>query len=258
MPSEHILHFTSDGLNLVGTLHLPDRPLAPVVIGCHGLLADRSSPKQISLARACNREKLAYFRFDHRGCGDSQGDFGTVTSLEARCRDLKSAMERLQHQSVVGPVACVFGSSFGGTVVLSLAAQIADQVTNQVTLPALITYAAPINHATIQVSAIRDKQGRPVNPGWLPENMAFDITDRLDRITNLLVSHGQFDETVPLDHARTIFKMAREPKKLLIQKGGDHRMSDRQHQLEFEGHFLSWIKAALYRATEIDKNGIES
>jgi alpha-beta hydrolase superfamily lysophospholipase len=240
MPSEHILHFTSDGLDLVGSLHLPERPLAPVVIGCHGLMADRSSPKQIALAGACNRENLAYFRFDHRGCGDSQGDFRTVTSLQARCRDLKSALAKLQQQPGIGPLACIFGSSFGGTVVLSVAAQTA--------VPALITYAAPISSAAIQAEAIFDSKGRPVNPRRLPDDMAFDITDRLDGLANLLVAHGQLDEIVPVDHARTIYRMAREPKQLLIQKGGDHRMSDPEHQLEFEEYFLSWIQSALDRA----------
>ncbi|MBR9980379.1 MAG: damage-inducible protein CinA, partial [Desulfatitalea sp.] len=60
----------SDGHRLTGTLHLPDVERPPVVIGCHGLLADRRSPKQIALASALGRLGIAYLRFDHRGCGD--------------------------------------------------------------------------------------------------------------------------------------------------------------------------------------------
>jgi alpha-beta hydrolase superfamily lysophospholipase len=237
MPPEQLLHFSSDGLNLVGSLHLPDQPRAPVVIGCHGLMADRGSPKQVALAMACNRQGLAYFRFDHRGCGGSQGDFKTVTTLHARCRDLKSAMAKMQQHPAVGPIAALFGSSFGGTVVLALASQI--------TAPALITYAAPVSSAAIRKTSIKDSAGRPVSDQRLPPDLAFDLTDRLDDVGHILVAHGELDEIVPAAHARAIYQKARKPKRLLIQKGGDHRMSDPVHQREFEKHFLSWIQSAM-------------
>jgi alpha-beta hydrolase superfamily lysophospholipase len=67
--------FSSDGLCLRGTLHRPSCDLPPVVIGSHGLLSSRRSPKQIALANRCCRYGMAFFRFDHRGVGDSQGPF---------------------------------------------------------------------------------------------------------------------------------------------------------------------------------------
>lgn len=76
------IQFAADGFRLKGTLHLPAADNPPVVIGCHGLLSDRSSPKQIALAEACNALGLAFFRFDHRGCGESTGRLEAVTSLE--------------------------------------------------------------------------------------------------------------------------------------------------------------------------------
>ena len=63
---------------------------APLVVGCHGLLSDRRSPKQTALAGACQRQGMAYFRFDHRGCGESEGRLEEHTTLEARCSDLLS------------------------------------------------------------------------------------------------------------------------------------------------------------------------
>jgi predicted acyl esterase len=80
--------FLSDGFKLYGTLHLPPAERPPVVIGSHGLLSSSSSPKQIALARACTAAGIAYFRFDHRGRGKSEGVFKEVTSLKARCTDL--------------------------------------------------------------------------------------------------------------------------------------------------------------------------
>jgi alpha-beta hydrolase superfamily lysophospholipase len=69
--------FKSDEYTLMGSLHLPGDKPAPFVIGCHGLIADRRSPKQVGLAHACCRQGIGYFRFDHRGCGESQGEFNT-------------------------------------------------------------------------------------------------------------------------------------------------------------------------------------
>ena len=67
------LSFSSDGFRLSGTLHLPGMPLPPIVVGSHGLLSSGSSPKQIELARQCSENGMAFFRFDHRGCGHSDG-----------------------------------------------------------------------------------------------------------------------------------------------------------------------------------------
>ena len=87
------VEFWADEFRLIGTLYQPPKRTNQTVIGCHGLLSDRTSPKQVALARRCNALGIAYFAFDHRGCGDSQGDFEKVTSLAARVRDLLAAVQ---------------------------------------------------------------------------------------------------------------------------------------------------------------------
>lgn len=225
--------FNADGLTLVGSLHLPDAENAPFIIGCHGLLANRNSPKQIDLARTCNRNGLAYFRFDHRGCGDSQGDFMEVTTLEARCSDLDSAVKTMTTHSAVGPMLGLFGSSFGGTVVLAYACNH--------DVPRLMTYAAPLNSHDIQHDAIRDSKGRLHPADGLPRNLAFDLEPNLQSIGNVCVVHSRNDETVPLAHAQRIYDRADEPKSLQIFEGGDHRMSDPDHQQLFRELFIRFF-----------------
>ncbi len=233
MPAEHTIYFDADGYRLTGTLHLPDRPNPPVIIGCHGLLANRHSPKQISLASACNQKGLAYFRFDHRGCGDSQGEFNKVTTLAARRQDLYHAVQTMQHQSQVGAITALFGSSFGGTVVLAHAAKHPS--------PALITYAAPINSTAIHHDNIRDNNGQSPSAALLTDALTFDITSDLKAAKNILVAHSRNDETVPVEHAYQIYETAKDPKKKLIFEGGDHRMSNPTHQKHFEKIFVEWI-----------------
>jgi alpha-beta hydrolase superfamily lysophospholipase len=235
MPREQTICFDADGYRLTGTLHLPDGPKPPVVIGCHGLLANRHSPKQICLASACNQKGLAYFRFDHRGCGDSQGDFQNVTTLTARRQDLYHAIRTMQHHSEIGSLAALFGSSFGGTVVLAYAAIHPA--------PRLITYAAPINSTEIHHLHIKDNSGRPPSQNLLSDALAFDIAQDIGTVDSILVVHSQNDETVPVKHAHQIYETVNTPKELLIFKGGDHRMSDSALQYQFEEKFIQWLAA---------------
>lgn len=234
MPAQQTIYFDADGFQLTGTLHLPDTPEPPVVIGCHGLLANRHSRKQISLASVCNQLGFAYFRFDHRGCGDSQGEFAKVTTLPARRQDLYHAIKTMQHHSECGPLAALFGSSFGGTVVLAYAAKYPS--------PALITYAAPINSVDIHHTNIRDNSGGPPSSTLLTEALEFDIAPNLQLISNIHVIHSEGDNTVPVAHAHKIYQITGEPKRLTLFQGGDHPMSNVNHQKQFEHHFLQWVK----------------
>ena len=117
MPTEKSIikdiSFFSDGLKLKGYLHLPSANRPPVVIGSHGLFSSSSSPKQIALADQCNRFGIAYFRFDHRGCGRSEGQFEGVTSLEARCRDLADAVAVITATSDTARMLAWSGTRFG-------------------------------------------------------------------------------------------------------------------------------------------------
>jgi uncharacterized protein len=231
------IFFHANGYKLAGTLHLPDGSKPPVVIGCHGLFANRNSPKQVSLAQACNAQGIAYLRFDHRGCGESQGVFNEVTSLAARCDDLQQAIAAMQGHPGVGDLTALFGSSFGGTVVLAYA--------EHHHVPAIITYAAPTNSTAIRHANIRDDQGNCPHPSLLSDALAFDIGPELENISNILVAHCQNDETVPVDHALQIHAAVAPPKELKIFPDGDHRMSSLQYQHQFETLFVHWLKKQL-------------
>ena len=224
-----------DGVRLAGTLHLPDRPCSPLVIGCHGLLSDRRSPKQLALAQACNREGMAFFRFDHRGCGDSSGVLERDTSLEARCRDLLGAIGHLARRpDVAGPFG-LFGSSMGGAVCLAVAARAA--------VGPLVTFAAPVRSTPLLAAAAAPQV--PAEMRRMAEVLGppFDLAPELPQLRNLLVVHGEADPVVPVAHAREIYAAVGEPKRLVLQAGGDHLMSDPRHQQEFMHAALRWLTA---------------
>ena len=229
--------FSCDGLELKATLHLPPVERPPVVIGSHGLFSDRNSPKQIALAQQCNRLNLAYLRIDHRGCGESQGQFEDVTALEARCRDLMCAIELMKSSKNIGDRIGLFGSSMGGAVCLAVAGTMG--------IGPIVTVAAPVKSRHIQAAIENPDQRDHPGPQFDAKKNSFDISEKLSKISNILLFHGDEDTVVPLSHAREIFQQAGHPKKLFVQKNGDHRMSNPSHQLEFVQEASLWFQSGL-------------
>jgi alpha-beta hydrolase superfamily lysophospholipase len=229
--------FTCDGLELAATWHLPAAKRPPVVIGCHGLFSDRHSPKQIALAQECNRHSLGFLRIDHRGCGDSQGEFSAVPSLESRCRDLIMAIELMKASTEIGDGIGLFGSSMGGSVCLAVA--------GEKNLGPIVTIAAPVRNKHIRNAVEHPPAPHQSGSQFDINKKSFDIVQKLSRISNILLFHGDKDTVVPPEHAREIFQRAAEPKKLIIQKNGDHRMSDPDHQREFIREASLWFQSGL-------------
>lgn len=226
------LFFLADGFHLRGTLHLPGLKRPPLVIGVHGMLSNSDSPKQKSLASLCNQTGLAYFRFDHRGCGKSEGEFAKVTTFAGRLNDLAAAVEMLSKRSDIGGILGLFGSSLGGAVVLSMAGGI--------DIRAVVTLAAPVRFSSIRVPISYETD--PALSGLEKEQMEFDIRDKLPFVKNVLVCHGDKDSVVPYENALQIYEAAGEPKKLLCLPGADHPVIDPENKQRYMENTMEWFK----------------
>jgi alpha-beta hydrolase superfamily lysophospholipase len=227
------IQFLSEPYWLKGYLHLPPAVNPPFVIGSHGLFSDKDSPKQIALARRCNQRQLAYFRFDHRGCGESKAPSHEVTSLEARRTDLKAAVKMLRSRGDLGGHIGLFGSSMGGSVCLSIASELAAC--------AVVTWAAPIRSADLKAQPDL-KSGSLKSPF---EKDPFDISPAIAGLRNILIFHGDADQTVPIDHAHEISTRASDPKKLVVFSKSDHRMSHIADQQAFAQEAARWFQTFL-------------
>lgn len=229
-PRIETIHFTSDGYRLKAELHLPPGPVPFMVIGSHGFLASRRSPKLLALAEGCNRCGIGFFRFDHRGCGESEGSFDSGTSLQGRCNDLLSAIRTLQQMGHAKSGIGLFGSSMGGATVLAAAGQIP--------VAAIVTYAAPIRY-------LSHPDGPPGTPRAQREQdsrIRFDTQFNLSALHHLLIFHGDADTVVPIRHGRDLYELAQRPKRMIRQKGGDHPMSLPAHQRAFVRESVYWFK----------------
>jgi alpha-beta hydrolase superfamily lysophospholipase len=230
---------SSDGLLLSGVLHMPPTLSKGVVIGCHGLMADKNSPKQTQLADRCNAKGMAYLRFDHRGCGQSEGDFDKDTTLANRASDLLSAVKAVYRFFEKKIPIGLFGSSLGGSVCLT--------VLDRISPLAVVTLAAPVQSRSIKIPE--------ASPSSLIEEMmknrlAFDISGTLGSAHHILILHGTRDATVPVENAHTLFSIAGEPKELMLLEGADHRVSDRNNQKKFIEASVAWLTKWLADSTE--------
>lgn len=221
--------FNAGGYQLSGTLHLPKTSDPPVIIGSHGLLSSSNSPKQIALAGECACAGMAYLRFDHRGCGNSQGDFDKDTSLETRCSDMLHAVDFLKSRGLSCSRIGLFGSSMGGAVCIKIATVLSADV--------LIINAAPVT--LDQVRSI------PEIPEVLTTDLGFDLTNDLNHLHHILIFHGDADDVVPASHAHRIYEHAEEPKRLVILQNGDHAMSNPDHQQTFIRESVQWFRQHL-------------
>ena len=233
-PFQKKITFSSGGYLLKGVLHMPSLIGAPVVIGSHGLLSNGDSPKQIALARQCNKVGLAFFRFDHRGSGQSEGDFYKVTTLQSRCKDLSSAIRLMQERDDIGNRIGLFGSSMGGAACLWTALKF--------DIEAMVVFAAPVRSGPIVDAAASSDETGPENLRFYEKNLNFDLSEDLEKLHNILVFHGDADKIVPPSDAKEIFLKASKPKKLIMQKGGDHPMNDPAHQKEFIKESAAWFR----------------
>lgn len=227
------IDFLSEGYRLKGMLHLPAAERPPVVIGSHGLLSSSESAKQRELAARCTAAGMGYFRFDHRGCGRSQGYFPEVTTLEGRVRDLMAAVKTIHLRTDTGRGCALFGSSMGGAVCLAAAKAVGAD--------ALVTVAAPIRSRSV-----RPFEGNgPGESDVSGLQLHFDLSETIAGLRHVLVFHGDADSVVPFSHALEIIEKVDSPKQLVRQKSGDHLMSAESHQKTFIQEAVKWFASRL-------------
>jgi pimeloyl-ACP methyl ester carboxylesterase len=118
--NEDVVSIPSAGLRLHGALGIPAGSQGPerraAFLVLHGFGSNCESPSVIQPARVLSEFGYVTLRFDMRGCGKSEGEFGRVICLE-QVEDLGNALDFLARHPAVNPDRIgVIGSSFGGAV----------------------------------------------------------------------------------------------------------------------------------------------
>jgi alpha-beta hydrolase superfamily lysophospholipase len=114
--------FKSGALTISGVVHLPEGMKAgekrPAIMVLHGFGNNKDSANSINPCELFTRWGYVTFRFDFRGCGESEGERGMVICQE-QVEDTRAACTWLATRPEVDPQRIgVVGSSFGGAVAI--------------------------------------------------------------------------------------------------------------------------------------------
>jgi alpha-beta hydrolase superfamily lysophospholipase len=240
-PDKQHIEFRSQGFTLHGVLHLPDQKCPPLVVGSHGLEGSKNSAKQLVLSKLLPQRGIAFFRFDHRGCGQSQGDFIKETSLEKRTTDLVAGIQHLFSLTAAFDRIALFGSSMGGATCINAWERLTAL---PVPLCGAVLCSAPVKSRTIENIPVEATDKRPALPlSFFRDNLLFNITEKASNLHHTLIFHGDADDVVPVSNAHEIYARAQDPKRLIIHLNGDHQMTSKKDQAEFEKKTPAWFEA---------------
>ncbi len=184
-----------------------------------------------NITRALNGRGIAVLRFDFTGLGESEGEFAQ-TNYSTNVRDLQDAAAFLERTYAAPDL--LIGHSFGGTAVLTAAADIPS-------VRAVVTIASPYapGHVTRQfekeVATIRAQGeaqvslgGRPfvIRRQFLDDIEAVDMATRIRQLRKpLMIFHSPVDAVVDVENAARIFQAAMHPKSFVTLDHADHLLS---------------------------------
>lgn len=231
---QEAVFFPSPAGRLAGVIHHPCGDSRGCVITCHGLLSSKDSDKFTTLGEYFAEEGLTVLRFDFSGCGESEGSFEDTT-ITQRYEDLIAALTFMQSRLPSDAQSIgLLGSSMGGYVSL-LAASRYEAVT------AVVAWATPFDFEDLHEAINLPTAGR-MKEAFYRDARRYRAGDFVPLVRNLLIIHGDCDESVPVAHAYRLYQDASDRKQLVIIPGADHRFSNRELREKAVRLSLNWFK----------------
>ncbi len=234
MPIEFI-RAISEGKKLYGILHLPRIPSPPCVIASHGLFSSKESEKLVEIGEFFSAHGIAVIRYDHQGCGESEGDISETTT-SSRIKDLEAMLALATNHPLLGESLGLLGSSMGGFISIFTGA--AD-----FRIKALALWATPSRIGDKR--EVEDSENPSLREGFYRDLERYDARQAIKTVKNCLILHGGADELVPLAQAEELYASAPPPKHLEVFPGGDHRFTDPHHRRRAVRMSLEWFQRYL-------------
>ncbi len=147
-------------------------------------------------------------QFQTEGIASLRLKFRHSTILEASVLDVLGGLDFLEHEGIKG--IGLVGHSFGGAVVIQAAARSQKPKT-------VITLAT--------------------------QSYGTDAASALPRGCSILLLHGDSDRVLPVRCSEQIYRIAHEPKELIIYRGNDHGLSQSAREVQQKVH--DWLYGEL-------------
>ena len=236
MKEEHV-YFSASAGKLAGIIHHPDHSSSICVIACHGLYSNKESDKFVAIGKHFAKGGVTVLRFDFRGCGKSNGKIEDTT-ITGRREDLHAALSFIRrHNPSIAENVGLLGSSMGGYISLLVAS-------HDKTIKGVVAWATPFSFDGLR-ETIDNCNSPRLKEGFYHDAKHYDTTDIVSRVNNIMLIHGDSDETVPLDHAKRLYQSAKEPRRLEIVKGADHTFSNLELRENAISSSLNWFQRYL-------------
>jgi pimeloyl-ACP methyl ester carboxylesterase len=230
---ERVTFRSSTGPNLAGVIDVPAGAIRGWGVFAHGFTLGKDSPAAARICKQLAADGIGMLRFDALGLGASDGDWGDG-SFTVKVDDIVKACEFMSDNAT--PADILVGHSWGGAAVLSAARHSPG-------VRSVVTVAAPVDpgHVEKHYDAVVDCVLSEGSAEWmiggrtLTLKRAFVEDVRVahlhDKIKSLhkplLILHSPTDNTVGIENASEIFRLARHPRSFVSLEGSDHFLTKR-------------------------------
>ncbi len=220
-------------------------------IFAHCFTCSKNLKAVATIAKALTSLKIAVFRFDFTGLGQSEGDFAD-TNFSSNVEDVIAGANFLKENYSAPSI--IIGHSLGGSIILKATSHIP-------TIKAVGVIGAPANpehvthHFEEQKKSIVEQGeseiklvGRnfTIKKQFLDDLKISSIDEDITRLKKpLLILHSPIDNTVGIENAAKIFELAKHPKSFVSLDKADHLLSNQSDAL-YAGEVIgSWVKKYL-------------
>ncbi len=249
---------SNNGQKIFGILHLPEgvkKP--PCVVVCHGLGGNKIGHFRayVELAEALVKEKIAVFRFDFRGSGDSEGAFDEMT-LHGEVSDAVAAVNYLKTEKRIDSNRIgIFGRSLGGAVAVLCGAEVG--FVQGMALWAPIFNGDQWKHEWAKVrdqitteqesQEMRRINGQVASLAFYAELFSMRIDVALKELRNIpmLIIHGEQDTLMKIHHSELYIEERRQSKmgtEFIRLPKGDHDFSYSEERAFAIQKTAEWFK----------------
>jgi esterase/lipase len=250
MTVKRIFFNNKQGFKLSAHVDMPEAPSA-FALYAHCFTCSKNLKSIVRISRTLREHNIAVCRFDFTGIAESEGAFSDST-LSSNVRDVLDAAEYCAQEFT--PIDLLIGHSLGGAAAILASENISS-------VKGLVTIAAPSEpyHLGELLGRARktalEKGNAQVMIGGNNYQLTREFFEDLEQNNiskvlkrnklPMLIMHSPNDQTVPFEHAETLFSNASHPKSLISLGKADHILTDEKDAIYAGRIIATWIERYL-------------
>lgn len=246
MRSEKITFKGAFGDELAARVDLPGNSPRTFALFAHCFTCSKNLKPVKNISHKLNERGIGVLRFDFTGLGESEGDFAD-TNFSSNIDDLIEAAAFMSKEYQAPEI--LIGHSLGGAAILQAAHRIPSS-------KALATIGAPAHPEHVkknfggQLDVINAEgaatvqlAGRKftIKKQFIEDLEASNMNKRIEELDRaLMIFHSPVDNTVGIENAAQIYRMAKHPKSFVSLDDADHLLMKEEDSTYVAEVLASW------------------